>query len=308
MRFGWLALGVVACNSFNYHTHEFVAGTACGQGPYDVHLPVDGTTAEDGVEVFACTSHEIAGHVEVEIGKYAMADETFGSGADNRRCVATGAVVAATESGSPSSSSPVVAGSGETSAAPVLIEESYDGTESAFDEDLCKALGLPMQQILPSTTVGRDLGEVDLAAKGADMHVRIWSDVPNDLAGVIFMVRQLTSTHAPRKPEKVDPPDPSRHVAITKPPPPSHGAPPPPLVEEKPERTSTAATWIAGYWTWTGAEWGWIAGFWRDAADTPAPRIETPGTAPQPSAIWIGGLWRRSGGGWTWIGGRWRTR
>jgi hypothetical protein len=304
MRFGWLALGVVACNSFNYHTHEFIAGTACGQGPYDVHIPADGTTAEDGVEVFACTSHRIAGHVEVEIGHYAMADEAFGSGADNQRCVATGGVVTATASGSSSSSSS--GGSGETSAAPALIEEKYDGTESAFDEDLCKALGLPIQQILTSTTVGHDLGEVDLVAKGADMHVRIWSDVPNDLSGVIFMVRQLTSTHAPRKPEKVDPPDPSERVAVTKPPPPSHGAPPAPLVEEKPERTSNAAAWVPGYWTWTGAEWGWIAGFWRDG-DVPAPRVEMPGAAPT-GAIWVGGNWQRHSGSWVWIAGRWRTR
>jgi hypothetical protein len=307
MRFGWLALGVVACNSFNYHTHEFIAGTACGQGPYDIHIPVDGTTAEDGVEVFACTSHEIAGHVELEIGKFPMADDTFGSNADNQRCMATGAVVTATANGSSSSSSAAIAGSAETSSAPVLIEQQYDGTESAFDEDLCKALGLPTQQILTATTVGHDLGEVDLIAKGADMHVRIWSDVPNDLSGVIFMVRQLTSTHAPRKPDPVDPPDSSKRVAITPPPPPSHSAPPSPLVEAKPERTSDAATWIPGYWTWTGAAWGWIAGFWRDG-DVPAPRVEMPGAAPRSGSIWVGGSWRRDHGAWIWIAGRWRAR
>src|SRR5271170_294008 len=95
MRLGWLALGVVACNSFNYHTHEFIAGTACGQGPYDVHIPADGTTAEDSVEVFVCTPRRIAGHVEVTIGGL-HDNETFGSDADNQRCVAGAGVVTAT--------------------------------------------------------------------------------------------------------------------------------------------------------------------------------------------------------------------
>ena len=183
------------------HTNSPPARRAV-RDPYDVHIAADGTTAEDGVEVIACTPRQLAGHVDVSFGTRSMTSMAFGSSADNQRCVAAGNVVTATASGSSGASSAVMRSGSAAAVTPVLIEQPYSGTESAFDEDLCKAFGLQTQEILMPTVVGNDIG--DPPTKGMDMHVRIWSDAPNDLSGVIFLVRQLMSTHAPGKPEKIE--------------------------------------------------------------------------------------------------------
>jgi hypothetical protein len=305
-------VALFACNSNAYHTHAFTAPTSCGQGPYDVHIPADGTTAEDGIEVVACTPRQLAGHVEMSIGSIGMSAREFGDGsADNQRCVGGPAVVAQLGSGSPSAVASGGAAGSATANAPVLVEQVFTGDESAWGDDLCKPYGVAAQTLMIPTTMGRTTGW-NLIEHGTDLHVRIWSDVPNDLSGVTFLVREVMSTDKPQAPKPVKPdqePHAKREVAeATPPPPPPHGPPPAPLAEEKPARTADSATWVPGYWKWTGTDWGWVAGFWRDAADMPAPRVETPGAAPQVGAIWIGGTWRRSAGGWSWIGGRWRER
>jgi hypothetical protein len=303
-----LVLTVCACNSNTYHTHAFTAPASCGQGPYDVHIPADGTTAEDGIEVVACTPRQLAGHVEMSIGKLGVTDREFGDGsADNQRCVGGPTVVASAGSGSTTTAVASGGGGSATANAPVLVEQTFSGDESAWGDDLCKPYGVAAQTLMIPTTMLRTTGW-NLIEHGTDLHVRIWSDVPNDLSGVTFLVREVMSKDKPQAPKPVAPDrEPHRNeTTASAPPPQPHGAPPPPLVEERPARTSASASWVPGYWKWIGSDYGWVAGFWRDAADMPAPRIEAPGDAPRVGAVWIGGTWRRSAGGWTWIGGRWR--
>ena len=305
-----VALGALGCGSERLHTHAFVASTACGQGPYDVHLPADGTTAKDGLEVVACTPRRIAGHVQVSFGTYEVEDHAFGDVADNQRCVASGGVVTATASGSaaPAAGAPTRALDGGGAVSPGLIEQPYRGSETPFQDALCKELGLTAQQILMPTVMTRTTKD-NLINPGTDLHVRIWSDTPNDLAGVVFMVRQITSKDRPSAPEPE--PEPARHPTreLAPVPRPDHGAPPAPLGEERPAPPIADATWVPGYWTWTGARWGWIAGFYRDADHAiPAPQVEIPGAPPAIGALWLGGGWQRRGGAWSWINGRWRTR
>lgn len=326
-RAGWLVLALAICvgacgDTYQYRTREYMANSACGQGPYDVLVPADGTTAEDGVEVIACTPRRLAGQVLVQVG-FPMRS-SFGSDADNQRCVASQPVVVVAGAGAgavAASSSGAVgaAGSAGLANAPALVEQPYRGGETGFADELCKPFGLPAQ-VIADEAMDHYAKEDWPVAPGEDMRVRIWSDVPNDLSGVIFLVRQVRAS-AKQKPRPVEhespkpasvasaqaPPAPAPKPAAAAPHP-SYSPPPPPLAEEQPPRTSDTAAWVPGYWTWTGTAWGWIAGSWRDASASaaPAPQAEQPGAPPVVGAIWIGGSWRRSGATWVWITGRWR--
>jgi hypothetical protein len=149
---------------------------------------------------------------------------------------------------------------------------------------------------------------------GDAFHLRIWSDAPNDLEGVFFLVQQLTSKKSKAdvdkewaKLEREQANKPQHDVPSPKRREPEHGPPPAPLAEARPAQPTQASTWIAGYWQWTGAQWGWVAGFWRDdRVAMPAQRIEIPGAMPGVGAIWIGGVWQLRGGAWIWIEGHWR--
>ena len=320
-----LALGLVglvlatapACRSDSRRqTHSFVAPAPCGQGPYDVHLTADGTTGGDGVEVIACTPRRISGHVVFRAGGIELANHAYGDLADNQRCLAgrpTVTAVAAGGAGDAASSGGAPAGPGGRAVTPALIERPFSGSETPFADQLCGRLGLTAQEILMSTLLVRT-GPGEGLSRGADLHVRLWSDAPNDLEGVVFMVRQLTSRQTPaqmkremaeadRGRDRARAPAP----ASTAPARPDHGPPPPPLAEERPAAPVVTAAWTPGYWTWTGSAWGWIAGFWRDGrVALPAPRVELPGSPPRPDAIWIGGAWQLHAGAYVWIGGRWR--
>ena len=303
---------VAACGSdLRTQTHAFVAPTPCGQGPYEVHFVADGRTGEEGVEIVACTAHRLAGHVEVVANHLTLYQQTFGDVADNQRCLAGGPIVATRDASASSTSSSAAAPAGPAAAAtnPTLVEQPYHGSETPFADELCKPLGLAAQVILiPTTTTTR------LLRPGTDLHVRIWSDVPNDLERAVFMIRHVTSTKTLAEVEREDakrareaPPTPAPARSAPHEAPPDHGPPPAPLAEARPAAPSARATWIAGSWTWTGSAWGWTAGFWRDERlAMPAPRVEVPGAPPGAAAVWLGGTWRLEAGGWIWIRGRWR--
>jgi hypothetical protein len=317
-------LVVAACSSdLRYQTQVFAAPSRCAQGPFEVDVPADGTTAVDGLDVVACTPRQLVGHAEIWIGSTAEMT-TFGDVADNQRCVAgSAAVIATADSGSATSGG---GGGGVGSAAPVpaLVQQAFRGSDGDDESDICAIYGGSAQEIA-DYHVTRTSAEMRVGA-GEPMTVRFWSAEPNDLDGVVFLIRHVTSTKPPKQLSKdevaklerdraaerrrvfAEPPQSSKPIAPQRTDTPWK-APPQPLAEAQPDRPSDAATWVAGYWKWTGTTYGWIAGFWRDAnaVDMPAPRIEAPGTAPH-DAIWIGGAWRRSGGGWVWIGGRWRAR
>lgn len=300
-----LLLLLAACHSDVVHTtHAFVAPRSCGQGPYDVHLTAEGKMGSEGVEVWACTPRRIAGHVEMRVGGLAMRDAAFGEGADNARCVGGGPVVRTSAGGGAASAGGEGGAPGTRAAQPVLVAQAFDDNGALIPDDACKPYGLEGLYLM-SDTMTMSL------APGADIDVRIWSDAPNDLAGVVFLVRHAisTKTRAEEKQEwaklESEPATPATDHETK----PDHGAPPAPLAEERPGAPSASARWVPGYWTWTGAAWGWVAGSWRDeAVAMPAPQIEVPGAAPTQAAVWIGGAWQLHAGAWIWVGGRWRSR
>lgn len=321
-----LALGLVlvltagttaACNSNRLRTHAFVAPTPCGQGPYDIHLRADGTTGGEGIEVIACTPRRLSGHVEFRAGSIELTSHAFGDVADNQRCIGgnpTVTAISAAGAGGTTEGAGPAGPAGPGAAAPTLIERPFSGSETPFADELCRRLGLPAQEILGATLLMRTDAS-STPRPGDDLHVRLWSDAPNDLEGVVFMIRQVISKQTPAETEREmakelakaerrrDPSPPAR----TAPRPPDHGPPPAPLLEERPPSPGIAVVWTPGYWTWTGSAWGWIAGFWRDDRIVlPAPRIELPGAAPASDAVWIGGTWQLQAGSYVWIHGRWR--
>lgn len=302
-------LGLVGCGSsdLNRHTRAFVAPTSCGQGPYEITLRADGTTGGDGVEIIACTPRRISGHVAFSDGDLELVTRSFGDVADNQRCLGGSPVIVARASSSAGAAGSASGGAGGTTggANPMLIERPFSSSETPFSEELCGSLGLTAQEIMMPTILERTS-----LATGAVMRVWLWSDVPNDLDGVVFMIRQLTSKKTQAQVRKEEDKRIARHdteTPYTPPPRVEHGPPPPPLVEERSPQPVALATWVPGYWTWTGAQWGWIAGFWRDERYAPpTPQVELPGAPPRDNAIWIGGRWTLRTTGYVWIGGRWR--
>src|SRR5579863_6347123 len=41
------------------------------------------------------------------------------------------------------------------------------------------------------------------------------------------------------------------------------GPPPAPMEERSPAQPAAGATWVAGYWHWTGMQYTWIPGHWE---------------------------------------------
>jgi len=310
VRYVILCLLAAGCNDYRTQTRAFVATTPCGQGPYDITVPVDGKTGAEGIEVIACTSHRLVGHVEVTANGMPFRTEAFGYVADNARCMAGQPTIVATQAAAgDGGGSAGAAGPGSRAAAPALVERPYYGKETPFGDELCKSYGLGSQTLYGQTTTN-----TEVLHAGMTMRVRIWSDAPNDLENVVFMVRHVLSKKSLAEVKKDEAEElreaekhPVKESDLPPPPPPSHGPPPAPLAEQQPPAPIAGATWTPGYWTWTGNAWGWIAGFWRDdRVAMPAPRVEMPGAPPAPMAVWIGGAWTLRGGSWIWVRGRWR--
>jgi hypothetical protein len=166
--------------------------------------------------------------------------------------------------------------------------------------------------------------------------IDLWSDEPNDLAGVVFVVEQhavvpdmtverwhayqdaklawrkrydafLNGEVASGRSSWID-------SSVTMPP------PPPPRTETAPPRPSRNARWVAGYWQWAEGAFHWIVGMWEvpdsDIAQDltvhaptppPAARAEPPdGPAPATTAVWTPGQWQWDGRAYVWIAGSWR--
>ena len=86
---------------------------------------------------------------------------------------------------------------------------------------------------------------------------------------------------------------PTRGFTVTSP-------PPPPIQEARTRSPSPTATWVGGYWHWTGAEYAWIPGHWETApagASWYAPRyVQTEGGYLYEPGGWKGGVERESRG------------
>lgn len=68
------------------------------------------------------------------------------------------------------------------------------------------------------------------------------------------------------------------------------GPPPPPIQEPRTAAPSATATWVGGYWHWTGAEYAWIPGHWESAP---------------PGAAWYGPRYVQTESGYIYEPGGW---
>ena len=71
-------------------------------------------------------------------------------------------------------------------------------------------------------------------------------------------------------------------------------APPAPIVENQPAAPGPNHTWVGGYWSWNGSQYGWTAGHWE-----PTPATAQGWDAPQ---------WEHEGQGYRFRPGHWRGR
>lgn len=86
-----------------------------------------------------------------------------------------------------------------------------------------------------------------------------------------------------------EPESPPRGVVVS-------GPPPPPVREEPPPPPNAQATWVAGYWHWTGMQYAWIPGHWEappSGAVWAAPKV----TNQDGRFVYESGGWRRAPGG-----------
>lgn len=68
------------------------------------------------------------------------------------------------------------------------------------------------------------------------------------------------------------------------------GPPPPPIAEAAPPPPSPDATWVGGYWHWTGLQYAWIPGHWEQ---------------PPPGAMWRAPRYVSSNGAFFYEPGGW---
>lgn len=70
------------------------------------------------------------------------------------------------------------------------------------------------------------------------------------------------------------------------------GPPPAPVRETPPPPPSPQASWVQGYWHWTGMQYAWIPGHWE---------------APPPGAAWNAPVYSNRDGRYFYESGGWRT-
>ncbi len=74
-----------------------------------------------------------------------------------------------------------------------------------------------------------------------------------------------------------------------------NGPPPAPIAEPRPAPTGPTATWVAGYWHWTGVQYTWVPGHWESppaGAEWQAPRYSSANGA----YVYEPGVWRGASG------------
>jgi hypothetical protein len=308
----------------------------CGQGPY--RLESDSLRAKYGerMVVYACGKHAISGNYAITTtrkGRGADRDEAaFGFDRDNEACKGRG--VAVTSGGTGGGGGAAAAGGtggrggGATAAAPTTIKPV------ALEKGATVPADCERSQLLDhSWTSTEDHAPID-----ARFEIDLWSDEPNDLEGLVFVVERhavvadmtLERWHAHRaandawyKAYRANLDVEVRAGRTTlmdmkvKTPP-----PPPPRAEVQTPRPSRNARWIPGYWLYEETKFHWIAGLWdvpeedvkRELtveAPTPPPaepvRTEAP-AEPQPTrtAVWTPGSWQWDGRAYIWVAGAWR--
>ena len=306
----------------------------CGQGPY--RLEADSLRAKYGerLVVYACGKHEISGNYRITTTRKSRAADTddaaFGFSRDNEACKGRN-VTAVTSGGGGSSSrsggSGVARGNATTAAPSTINPTTLAQVSASVPEHCVKSF------VLNHSWVSTD----DHIAIEAHFAIDIWSDEPNDLDGLVFVVERsaVVADMTLERWHAHEAADDAYHKAYmanldvevragrttildstVKTPP-----PPPPRAEVQPPRPSKNARWIPGYWFYEATKFHWIPGLWDVPAEdvqrtltvqapTPPPAVparDEP-TEPQPTraAVWTPGAWYWDGRAYVWIAGAWR--
>ena len=316
----------------------------CGQGPYRVEVAALEAEYSESLEVVVCSPRRISGayrFTQVQqrsTGRTSSdpsVEESFGEGVDNEECIAGAEERAVVGKGGKGS------GSGEGGGG----SKGERGGAAARQAEAVSEMRTLEVAAVPAECKGKTslLHYTWSASRGAPMAkvklvLELWSAVPNDLRGVVFIVRQAgvaagTSAEAWAAYQAAErewyqrylafherEKEAGRVVRIDEPA--RTPVPPAPRREVPPPRPSERATWVPGYWHLEDGEFHWLAGLWRVPAEDvaaertaraprlpPTPRVEAvPQRPPPPSrrAVWTPGSWQWDGGAWIWIDGVWR--
>ena len=325
-------------------TRERVAyrpGDRCGQGPYRLETDALRTQFAEQVVVYACGQHEISGNyrltVEGRNHRSSSTDESaFGFGRrDNAACKANVATTTATSSGGGGSGARGGSGSSNAASAPTAAPATLASTALERVGDAPAECSSRIQVFDITYQSGGD----DIALDG-HMVIDIWSDEPNDLENLVFVIEKRVPSAGMTVDRwkaylEADHIWYERYMAFIKgevsagrttlidskvktPP------PPPPRPEAPPPKPSKNARWIAGYWHYEAPSFYWIAGLWQVPdediakdltvhAPTPPPEAPPPVAAqppPEPrpaaTAVWTPGQWQWDGRAYVWVTGAWR--
>jgi hypothetical protein len=319
----------------------------CGQGPYRIETPALAARYAEELRVYACGLHDIAGNYRYAVHREGKPPRTtseaaFGWGdRDNAACKAnrgSSTQLGGGDAAAPGSSPGPSSSTTSVDAAAVAVEQAVD----------MKNVSLERVTSIPTSCTARieiinmtHMAEGDYPGVEGRLVLDIWSEVPNDYEGMVFVVEQhavagdMTADrwtayleaerawrvryHAFLDGEVSVGRMTVADTKVTAPP------PPPPRDETKPPKPSKNARWIPGYWLYEESRFHWIAGLW-DVPQTdieqeltvvapkpppPAPPptvvVEKP-AEPQPiaTAVWTPGHWQWDGRAYVWVQGAWR--
>ena len=310
-------------------TRTYASNANCAQDLASTAFIADGARWGESITVVACGMHAIAGHIEisadrVDVGRIAWS-YPFGDRADNGRCLASDAEVAA--AGRNPTDTAATTGTPTSRGRPAKTQSP--GATTAFQPVSWSG------EVCPGAT-STNIGLSQLHP-GSEIRVRVWSQQPNDVSGAMLRIvhnvdepnvsDEKWQAHLDREEERWRREDQRRAEEERLRPgqktrfqPKQPAAPPPaPRSQERPPQPSVNAQWIPGYWHWTENRWIWLAGQWRvpdaDVAagltvtaphGPPTPRNDSRPPAPAVGMVWVAGYWLWNGGTYVWVRGHWR--
>lgn len=199
----------------------FQSPERCGQGPYDIVVPARGARWGEGISVIAYSPRAIAGRYEIREGDEVIQEGSFqrrevptlaalgGGGdeytmsvedepADNARCLAPdaeGAIGEGALEGTPSA--PVATSGGEVTGSTDTVTASLELSAVPWTGPYelgrrqMRDRGVGIVRI-GSASWSQDDPEdaTPPIAEGTPLRIRLWSNLPNDLEGVTFVVAQ----------------------------------------------------------------------------------------------------------------------
>lgn len=325
-----------------YETRErlaYKAADRCGQGPFRIETDALRARYGEQIVVYACGEHEISGNYRLTVARKGQkadsSESAFGFGRDNEACKGDRASVVQVAPGGGAGGSSTkggggpARGAGRPAAPPAKLTAASLERVTVVPES-CRS----RSSILDSTYYGT----ADWVPLDAHLTLELWSDEPNDLEGLAFVIekRAVVSDMTPERWQAYLDADRAWYdryrayldgevasgrttlldMKVKTPPPPA------PRTEVRPPRPSKNARWIPGYWHYADASFHWIVGLWdvpeEDVAkeltvQAPKPPPAAPPAAERPpeprptqAAVWAPGQWQWDGRVYVWVPGAWR--